>query len=59
MMTSVVADAENPDIYSPTSSSSWFSHFDPAFPTTVISMATNFILSNMFVYGITGNARLA
>ncbi|VDM39362.1 unnamed protein product [Toxocara canis] len=34
-----------------------FKNPDPGFPTTVISVLTNFILSNMFVFGITGNWR--
>uniref|UniRef100_A0AC35FR58 Uncharacterized protein n=1 Tax=Panagrolaimus sp. PS1159 TaxID=55785 RepID=A0AC35FR58_9BILA len=50
-------DGENPEIIP--SSTSWFSNFDPAFPTTTISICTNFILANMFVYGVTGRARLA
>uniref|UniRef100_A0A0M3HXV5 MFS domain-containing protein n=1 Tax=Ascaris lumbricoides TaxID=6252 RepID=A0A0M3HXV5_ASCLU len=34
-----------------------FKNPDPGFPTTVISVIANFILSNMFVFGITGNWR--
>ncbi|VDK50900.1 unnamed protein product [Anisakis simplex] len=36
-----------------------FKNPDPGFSTTVISVTTNFILSNMFVFGITGNWRAA
>ncbi|KHN84559.1 hypothetical protein Tcan_16818 [Toxocara canis] len=49
-------DDENP----PLQRSYFFGLFknpDPGFPTTVISVLTNFILSNMFVFGITGNWR--
>lgn len=54
-MATVETDAENPEIVK----TGFWSNFDPAFPTTAISMGANFILSNMFVYGVTGNARLA
>lgn len=32
---------------------------DPGFAVTGVSIATNFVLSNMFLYGLTGRARLA
>uniref|UniRef100_A0AC34Q2S5 Uncharacterized protein n=1 Tax=Panagrolaimus sp. JU765 TaxID=591449 RepID=A0AC34Q2S5_9BILA len=54
-MTTVGTDAENPEI----KKMGFWSNFDPAFPTTAISMGANFILSNMFVFGLTGNAKLA
>ena len=56
--TSISDDPENPDISTP-SSSSWFPYFDPAAPTLVISLFTNFALANMFVYGVTGRGKLA
>uniref|UniRef100_A0AC34F8Q7 Uncharacterized protein n=1 Tax=Panagrolaimus sp. ES5 TaxID=591445 RepID=A0AC34F8Q7_9BILA len=57
-MATTQIDSENPEII-PTTSSSWFSNFDPAFPTTAFSLFTNVALANMFVYGVTGRARLA
>ncbi|GMT34397.1 hypothetical protein PFISCL1PPCAC_25694 [Pristionchus fissidentatus] len=32
---------------------------DPGFSQTAISVLTNFVLSNMMLYGVTGNARMA
>ncbi|KAE9551370.1 hypothetical protein FO519_005424 [Halicephalobus sp. NKZ332] len=52
---SVAADSENPDVVK---SDAWL-NVDPALPTTLISMGANFIISNMFVYGFTGNAKMA
>ena len=51
----VETDAENPEVFK---SDSWF-NVDPALPTTMISIGANFIISNMFVYGFTGNAKMA
>lgn len=36
-----------------------FQNPDPGFTQTGISMFTNFVLTNMFVYGVTGRAKLA
>ncbi|KAI6173735.1 hypothetical protein M3Y98_01114300 [Aphelenchoides besseyi] len=58
-------DAENPPINtltSPGKSSDNFTflpEIDPAFGTVCISTFCNFALSHMFLYGITGNARMA
>lgn len=54
-MATLETDSENPEI----KKTGFWSGFDPAFGTTAISMGVNFILSNMFVYGFTGNGKLA
>ncbi|XGW33315.1 hypothetical protein V3C99_017624 [Haemonchus contortus] len=51
-------DEENPEML--TSSGFWiFKNPDPGFGVTAVSIASNFVLSNMFLYGITGRARLS
>ncbi|VDM61173.1 unnamed protein product [Angiostrongylus costaricensis] len=47
-------DDENPPL-----KSTGFWNPDPGFFVTSVSIATNFIISNMFLYGLTGRARLS
>uniref|UniRef100_A0A8R1IQB8 Aminopeptidase N-like N-terminal domain-containing protein n=1 Tax=Caenorhabditis japonica TaxID=281687 RepID=A0A8R1IQB8_CAEJA len=57
-MSTTIEDEENP----PFQNSKFFGLFknpDPGFTQTGISMFTNFVLTNMFVYGVTGRAKLA
>ncbi|CAM36355.1 PAP2_C domain-containing protein [Caenorhabditis elegans] len=57
-MSATVEDDENP----PLQNAKLFGLFknpDPGFTQTGISMFTNFVLTNMFVYGVTGRAKLA
>ncbi|CAD5228864.1 unnamed protein product [Bursaphelenchus okinawaensis] len=55
-MTDVV-DAENPEV-KPKAKDKWF-RFDPGFPVTALSSFMTFGLTQMMVYGVTGNAKTA
>ncbi|WKY14904.1 hypothetical protein Q1695_000423 [Nippostrongylus brasiliensis] len=54
---SLEIDEENPPMKS---TGFWiFKDPDPGFWVTAVSIGTNFVLSNMFLYGLTGRARLS
>ncbi|CAB3406461.1 unnamed protein product [Caenorhabditis bovis] len=57
-MSHTVEDEENPPFQN-TKLFGLFKNPDPGFTQTGISMFTNFLLTNMFVYGLTGRAKLA
>ncbi|CAI5446970.1 unnamed protein product [Caenorhabditis angaria] len=52
-------DPENPDTSESSKFFGIFKNPDPGFTQTSISLFTNFMLANMFVYGVTGRAKLA
>ncbi|CAJ0609835.1 unnamed protein product [Cylicocyclus nassatus] len=52
-----IGDDDNPPVKK---RSFWiFENPDPGFGVTAISIGTNFVLSNMLLYGLTGRARLS